>query len=480
MSDPLANQKSSSYTQLRLEWTLATTFGFAYGMGIAASALIIFTYMESILVSIIPIVLSGAVIGLAQWIVLRRYIQKGSWWIYATILGWVLGLIVAVSFLVAFSSALASWLFSNLNESVIEKTLRILGSGLGLAVLILIALVGGILGASVGSTLGLMQSIFLGRQVHRASHWITVSIVSWALGSAIGLVTVTALLAYIKTSIFAARETSIILAVFISIFAIFGAITGVIAGACTGIALANLLKTDQLVRSSISVPLVFNRWRQSGILARTSSLIGIIGLLVSAGFAVFLISGELVARLLDFPIGYGSIVLTAGDPCDYPEMTIEVDRRTITEKETVIIGVNLSNRSTQECEATVELYSPNFDISPQQESQTFNLASGETIRVIWVLSPRETGTYQIWISSGREGSSIGIIVTNVLGVTAYQAQLLTYLGTFFSSSLTFPWLYTVWQERRKEKLEEKEKRDEQFQKLKRQVNALKAHQKNKK
>jgi hypothetical protein len=37
------------------------------------------------------LVLTGPILGVAQWLVLRRYIRHTNWWVIASILGWYLG-----------------------------------------------------------------------------------------------------------------------------------------------------------------------------------------------------------------------------------------------------------------------------------------------------------------------------------------------------------------------------------------------------
>ena len=37
----------------------------------------------------------GGVLGLAQWLVLRKHIRRAGWWVFANALAWALGLLVA-------------------------------------------------------------------------------------------------------------------------------------------------------------------------------------------------------------------------------------------------------------------------------------------------------------------------------------------------------------------------------------------------
>jgi cation transport ATPase len=62
-------------------WILATTIGVAVGGAIASSTFGNIVYNSSIFMAIAMI---GFAVGVAQWLVLRRQITKGGWWIAIT------------------------------------------------------------------------------------------------------------------------------------------------------------------------------------------------------------------------------------------------------------------------------------------------------------------------------------------------------------------------------------------------------------
>lgn len=66
-------------------WMLASTLGGAVGWGIA----IILVPSE---LGILAGAIVGAGIGVAQWLVLRRWVYQAGWWIPLSALGWALGL----------------------------------------------------------------------------------------------------------------------------------------------------------------------------------------------------------------------------------------------------------------------------------------------------------------------------------------------------------------------------------------------------
>lgn len=459
MSSSIDKQLSSKDIRFRSQWILSTTLCSAFGMGVS---IFVTLYTRDKFDIFLAIILSGAFTGVPQWLILRKYLQKASQWIFATVLGWVSGLIIPTGILL-----ISIWIIDT--YIYVEGALNMFGGELGVFALLLTSLVGGILGASVGVMLGLAQSIVLNRHGYRASHWILVTTGSWATALAIGLVTITVLIIFTFNSLAQASEEIIIISI-CAFFVIAGAIIGVIVGAFTATALENLIRTDQSAKSQPFLHLIFNSWTELNPLQKMSSLIGIIGLIVSLGFSTNLILGEFRARLLD----YMELRLSPV-PCD-PNMTIEADKRIITENESVVININLFYPSKNQCEVDVYLFTPNFDISPQEESQTAVFT--DTARVVWVLSPRKFGTYQIAVGAGAHHGSIGITVTNGIGMSAYQVQWFTYIGAFLGSAFSLPWLYTIWQERKKEKLSQK--RDEELEKLKRQVNEMKHPKKGKK
>jgi len=96
--------------------------------------------------------LLGIAIGIAQWVVLRPYIGKKSWWwILTTISGWVAGL----------------FFLGMLPIGIIWSMEPVIAQALG--------------GAAIGIFLGLAQWLFLRRQLTRSGLWVLVNVVSWAL-----------------------------------------------------------------------------------------------------------------------------------------------------------------------------------------------------------------------------------------------------------------------------------------------------------
>lgn len=85
----------------RREWVVATALaaGLAWTIGMIPSTLRDLTAINPAILVFGGILLGAifvASIGFAQWLILRRYIQKAGWWVLANALAWPLG--VAVPF----------------------------------------------------------------------------------------------------------------------------------------------------------------------------------------------------------------------------------------------------------------------------------------------------------------------------------------------------------------------------------------------
>lgn len=144
-------------------WMLLNTIGWPIGylVGFALASII----TEDIIGSgVLGEILSGisfgaalgSVVGLMQWLVLRRQISLAGWWILASAAGLavVVGAGVAVAVLTDYSVELAD--FADLYRWVAVVALG-------------------------GAVAGILQWIILRQQVYRASWWVLASTLGWAL-----------------------------------------------------------------------------------------------------------------------------------------------------------------------------------------------------------------------------------------------------------------------------------------------------------
>jgi hypothetical protein len=120
--------------------------GFALGIGMSLIA------SESI-GEVVSFIVFGAAVGLAQWLVLRRFFEGSGWWILATALGSAAGL------------------------SLTNMIHRILLGVSGYLV------AGSLGGAALGLVVGIAQWMVLRRHLRKASWWVIVTAAGWSAGS---------------------------------------------------------------------------------------------------------------------------------------------------------------------------------------------------------------------------------------------------------------------------------------------------------
>lgn len=144
---------------LWLSWLLATTFG-----GAAIGTLVVLTGSNEIFVYL---VFTGFVIGVAQWLVLRRYLRGAGWWIPASGFAWF------VSFL--FMSIIGE--ITNFIAEFISSVFRLWGV-FGTNV---------VLGTGVGAGLGVAQWLVLRRQTRDVGWWVLASVLGGAINGAVAV-----------------------------------------------------------------------------------------------------------------------------------------------------------------------------------------------------------------------------------------------------------------------------------------------------
>jgi hypothetical protein len=127
---------------LALGWILATTLGWVVGFAICEA---LKSFLESLSADGAVI---GISIGISQWFVLRRRIDRAAWWIPASIVGFAIGKFGA--------------------DAVVQAE-----TGIGGVVLS---------GFAIGIAAGFAQWVVLVRHVSRAELWVVASALGWAVG----------------------------------------------------------------------------------------------------------------------------------------------------------------------------------------------------------------------------------------------------------------------------------------------------------
>jgi hypothetical protein len=98
----------------------------------------------------------GTIIGLTQWSILRRYVQRSALWIGVTLLGFMMSSPVLLSMSGGFGPYIAPL------------------ASLGMT-------------AALGSSLGVTQWFAIRKKVSRSALWIGISLISWVVAGLIGM-----------------------------------------------------------------------------------------------------------------------------------------------------------------------------------------------------------------------------------------------------------------------------------------------------
>ncbi len=216
------------------QWIITNTVS----LPVSLALLVIFIFNYSVNgtkpVGYVGLAVAGAVVGLAQWLVLRKEVSRiGIWWILTNIPGLYVGIVV--SFLLAWSTT------SMLSDKVFGSAQILLGG-----------FVGGTIGGAIGGAItGITQSFLLARRVLVTRLWIiwilssTVAwAVAWSLGWAVGLLVSLSLIGGVIAPSLFEYVISFVFGV------IFGIISGFLNGAITGNVLVWAMLKSRVASSS--------------------------------------------------------------------------------------------------------------------------------------------------------------------------------------------------------------------------------------
>ena len=115
--------------------------------------------------------------------------------------------------------------------------------------------------------------------------------------------------------------------------------------------------------------------------------------------------------------------------------------------------VMLTKNLDENCRSLISLRSPGFDISPAKDEQTISLNKGGKGSLSWIITPRKSGTFDIALSDSTNTKIYGISVTNILGLSAFQAKIASIFGGLFGPMFTIPWWWDKLRGRSKPKPE---------------------------
>jgi hypothetical protein len=183
---------------LWLAWTLATTLGML--IGYLPLAFVVGSLDLGIARVIVPII-SGVLLGLAQWLVLRPYISKSFDWILNHAVGWVVGF------------TLGLFVVQQLSKTPVGMLLGFVIFGVIVAV---------------------FQYPVLRREIPHLGTWILANVIGWTLG---------AYLSQLAAGVFFQNSAP---TTFTSVLVTVG-ITGLVAGAITALALIRIVRQPDLL-----------------------------------------------------------------------------------------------------------------------------------------------------------------------------------------------------------------------------------------
>lgn len=182
---------------------------------------------------------------------------------------------------------------------------------------------------------------------------------------------------------------------------------------------------------------------------RITTVLGVLLFVLGVSSLLLLRQDRIAALEVDETFTSGDI--TGEENCQNVIRELSLPNRVMTEKESQSLRVVLSNLDNPgTCHTTVRLAALDFDFDPPATERPVTLEpDGTPVTVVWILKPEETGAFEIAVSAGNTTEVLGIVVTNVLGLTAVQVQILSYISSILGPMLTAPWWYEQWQKWRK-------------------------------
>jgi len=186
------------------------------------------------------------------------------------------------------------------------------------------------------------------------------------------------------------------------------------------------------------------------MMRRISGLVGLAIFIIATCVAALLLTTSQQARARDHTnTRFG--VVSSGTPLCVWEVALP--QRVLAEDNSQFLVVNATDPAKTDCQSSLTLLAPGFDISPHKEEQILTAKSQGSGSIFWIVTPHKPGSYEIALSDGINTRVLGVTVTNLLGLTALQAQILTTLGTLLGPVITIPWWLERWQQRKRVRLE---------------------------
>ncbi len=204
--------KENNSLKLWERWVLASTIAQILGWIVIAyfsQATNEFNNENTYKVLLLVGTVEGFLLGFAQWLVLRAYIRRASFWILLTIVGallsWFMGLTVSV--------VIGLFYLANLHQTITTLVKEI-----------------ALLGAAIGTVIGYAQWLILKIANKKAIWWVGANAFAWSLGLVVAFIGA----GINKSSGFQIHPTLVTVAT--------GAVMGIIISSITGLVLVWLLQ----------------------------------------------------------------------------------------------------------------------------------------------------------------------------------------------------------------------------------------------
>ncbi len=224
-------QKTSAQWEWKIwfQWILANAIGETVGLGTSLLIGVLLLVQAEPTIGAIPAaalgvlaatVIEGSVVGTAQWLVLRRPLEKMRWrtWVLATTLGafvaWMLGMIPSTLLFPGPDSGAAA------PGEMSDLMIYTLAAAMGIA---------------LGAILGAAQWLALRRYVPKAGWWIPANALAWMLGMVV---------VFLGTSFIPAAGMTVPVALILLLFVV---AAGAVVGAVHGLVLIWLLRLRRLL-----------------------------------------------------------------------------------------------------------------------------------------------------------------------------------------------------------------------------------------
>lgn len=204
--------KENNSLKLWERWVLASTIAQILGWIVIAyfsQATNEFNNENTYKVLLLVGTVEGFLLGFAQWLVLRSYIRRASFWIFFTLVGallsWFMGLTVSV--------VIGLFYLANLHQTITTLVKEI-----------------ALLGAAIGTVIGYAQWLILKIANKKAIWWVSANALAWSLGLVVAFLGA----GINKSSGFKIHPTLVTVAT--------GAVMGIVISSITGLVLVWLLQ----------------------------------------------------------------------------------------------------------------------------------------------------------------------------------------------------------------------------------------------